>query len=187
MNLMDESFETLEAHGSERDVWLSLLRSSSSREVFAHPDYLRLFIRRGDRPVCAVYRCVPGTVMYPLILRDLRRTSFGKISGRESYDAVGPPFGYGGPFVDARGDHTDIVCRFYEAYKQWALSEGSCASMLRFPPRTAYMSFTRAKSFPRCRSSCADWMRRLMSCSVITRTRFNGTSEAQCVQGLGSR
>lgn len=116
------SFRVLEAEGSQRREWLQLLDSWPGREVFAHPDYLTLYRKPGDMPICLVFSCPEGRVIHPLILRDLRATDFWGSSGEVLYDTVAPPYGYGGPFVDGGIDPASLLKPFFEEYEQWARS-----------------------------------------------------------------
>jgi Acetyltransferase (GNAT) domain len=118
------SFRALEAEGSERQEWLSILDSCANREVFAHPDYLNLYRKTGDKPICLVYTCPGGRVIHPVILRDLRATDFWGSAGEEVYDTIAPPYGYGGPFVDGEVAPFVLLEPFFEEYQIWARSHG---------------------------------------------------------------
>src|SRR5215510_13181352 len=56
---------------ADRAEWLALWRSWPARDLMAHPDYLRLFARPGDRVMAASLRTERGGVLYPLILRPI--------------------------------------------------------------------------------------------------------------------
>src|ERR671936_339922 len=81
-------FRTLDAASADGRVsWLELWRRWPTREVQAHPDYARLFVRPCDRVVCAVGEDAGGVVLFPLILRPLaaepwaRRHELGPLPG----------------------------------------------------------------------------------------------------------
>jgi Acetyltransferase (GNAT) domain len=131
----EASFRVLEASGPSREEWLALLESWSGREVFAHPDYLALYQTAGQRPICVVYRSSEGQVVYPLLIRDLRATTFWGPDGDELYDTIAPPYGYGGPFVEGGGDKKDLVVKFFREYSQWALSQNVISEYVTFSPK----------------------------------------------------
>lgn len=132
----NSSFRVLEAEGSLRQEWLALLDSWPDREVFAHPDYLSLHAQAGQKPICLVYESSEGRVLYPLIIRDLRATPFWESSNEALFDAAGPPYGYGGPFVQgtAGGDTRTLLEGFFGRYHEWARSQGVVCEYLTFSP-----------------------------------------------------
>jgi len=129
------SFQIFEAEGIGQREWLAFLDSWTGWEVFAHPNYLNLYQEAGHRPVCVVYRCSEGCVIYPLILRDLRATAFWGSEGEELYDTVSPPYGYGGPFVEGSRDKSALIARFFQEYEQWALSQKIVSEYMTFSPK----------------------------------------------------
>jgi hypothetical protein len=130
-----DSFDVFRADGHERKEWLELLESWPGREVFAHPDYLSLYAGVGETPICAVYRCSEGQVIYPLVLRDLGATPFWGPDRDKLHDAISPPFGYGGPFVDGPGDRGALIGRFFKEYEHWASSRHLVAEYLTLSPK----------------------------------------------------
>ncbi len=135
LGVAEASFRVLEASGPSREEWLALLESWSGKEVFAHPDYLALYQTAGHRPICIVYHCSEGRVIYPLMLRDLRMAAFWGPGGDELYDTIAPPYGYGGPFVEGKGDKSVLVARFFREYRQWALSQNVVSEYITFSPK----------------------------------------------------
>lgn len=130
----DSSFKVLDAEGALRQEWLALLESWPTREVFAHPDYLGLHAQAGQKPICLVYSSSEGRVIHPLILRDVRATPFWASSNDALFDAAGPPYGYGGPFVQGSGDKRTLLEAFFSRYQQWARSHNVVCEYLTFSP-----------------------------------------------------
>jgi hypothetical protein len=127
------SFRVLYAD-TDRDSWLRLLNEDPSAEVFAHPDYLGLFLRDGHRAFLAVLEegAEGKRVLYPGILRDIRREPWGK-GMEQSFDIIPPPFGYGGPFpLDTCG--ADMERRFFTEYAAWARQLGVIAEYATCAP-----------------------------------------------------
>lgn len=115
----------------EEAEWRHLVERSRSREVFALPGYLKLFAGRGVSPFCAVYEDADGTALYPGLLRDLSMLPFAE--NLRGADAVSPPYGYGGPFID--GDEV-LAERFFGAWATWAREHGVVAEYLTVSPKS---------------------------------------------------
>jgi hypothetical protein len=119
-------FEILDAAIPEQlATWISLWQSWSAREISAHPEYARLFSRPCDRVVCASLNTDQGGVLFPLILRPLSTTSWGKDYGY-CYDWT-TPYGYGGPFtwgsIDAQF--------FWSAFDAWCMQNNIVCGFAR--------------------------------------------------------
>ena len=125
------------ATGEDRRAWLRTLASWERHEVYAHPEFLTLFARPDDAPVCLRYRDDSGEALYPLIMRDLARLPHGGKRFEGWYDAVTAPYGYGGPFVRTDGDVRDVVRRFYAAYASWARETRLVSEYTTFAPHAA--------------------------------------------------
>lgn len=99
---------------SGREIWRQAWLQSPEREVFAHPDYVRLFTGTAERTLCALYRDATGTIMFPLILRALRNEDWAA-AGEAVHDLT-TPYGYGGPLSWGRPD----AAAFWTLFSQWA-------------------------------------------------------------------
>lgn len=108
----------------ERDKWLEAWRSWPNREVSAHPDYVTLFARASDRPLCVLFEDENGTVLFPIILRPLAVESWAQES--VFFDAV-TPYGYGGPFSWGTPD----VAAFWRLFDEWAENNGVVSMFAR--------------------------------------------------------
>jgi hypothetical protein len=131
------TLRVLEATGSDRDEWMALLHSWQGREIFAHPSYLSLFSRDGERPLCLVYESDRGRVIHPILLRDLRVTPFWGSTKAPVRDALGPPFGYGGPFAETAEQENaeDLLESFFATYATWARDQGVVTEYVVFSPK----------------------------------------------------
>lgn len=96
-------------------AWLALWQEQPEREVFAHPDYARLFARSADRVIALSLRSNRGTVLFPLILRPLAAEWW---AGHSPWWDATTPYGYGGPFKwgAIKADE------FWDAFDCWAAS-----------------------------------------------------------------
>jgi hypothetical protein len=110
--------------------WLDLWRRFPDREVFAHPEYVRLYAGPSARPLCAAYRSESLLVLYPFLLRDLSCEPFWSPSVGAAYD-IATPYGYGGPF--ACGDrYSPDAGRFWEEFDGWCARNHVVSEFVRF-------------------------------------------------------
>jgi len=128
------SIKVVQSHGPERDEWMRRLDDFENSEVFAHPGYLGLFDQPGHNSVCLFFECDAGRAMYPITLRDLRCLPYWE--GEELFDALSPPYGYGGPFVD--GDYDTVCTQFFAAYNEWANDNGLVSEYITFSAKQNY-------------------------------------------------
>lgn len=112
-----------------RAEWLALWTRWPGREVFAHPEYVKLFARPGDRAVLAVGEDAGGTVLFPLVLRPLAAEPWAR-PGEDRVDAVSP-YGYGGPFAFGDGPRDDEA--FWRAHAAWCRAERVVSTFARLP------------------------------------------------------
>jgi Acetyltransferase (GNAT) domain len=112
---------------AERSAWLALWERWPGREVFAHPDYVRLFARPCDRAVCAVGEDAGGVILFPLVLRPLSAEPWAA-PGERRWDAVSP-YGYGGPFAFGEGPRDDEA--FWQAHGAFCRDAGVVSTFAR--------------------------------------------------------
>src|SRR6185503_9637385 len=97
---VDERTGTVEfldaAQPPERKRWLDVWSAWPRRDIMAHPDYVRLFARPGDRAVAAVLRTAAGGILYPVLVRPLAAEPWAE-PGTHGCDLT-TAYGYGGPF-----------------------------------------------------------------------------------------
>ena len=114
---------------AELAAWLALWERWPGREVFAHPEYVRLFARPCDRAVCAVGEDEGGTILFPLVLRPLAVEPWAA-PGEARVDAVSP-YGYGGPFAFGDGGRDDDA--FWRAHADWCRQARVVSTFARLP------------------------------------------------------
>src|SRR5262245_50993350 len=107
------------AQAPDRTKWLEAWWAWPRRDIMAHPDYVRLFARPGDRAVAALLRTAAGGILYPVIVRPL---------AAEPWAAPGTPgcdlttaYGYGGPFHWGATDAD--AQQFWAQFDAWASAQ----------------------------------------------------------------
>ncbi len=120
--------EVLDAsRARDHDRWVDLWWQWPSRDLMAHPDYVRLFSRPVDRVLAATFQTEAGGVLFPFLLRPLAAEPWAP-EGTGGYD-LSTPYGYGGPF--AWGLRDGDTARFWAAFDSWATETGIATSFAR--------------------------------------------------------
>lgn len=115
------------ADPAQHAAWMALWRAWPDREPTAHPEYVRLFARPGDRAVCAAGEAAGRTILFPLVLRPLAAEPWAPVD-EARWDAV-TPYGYGGPF--AFGPAADTDAEFWTAYVAFCRDAGLVSTFAR--------------------------------------------------------
>jgi len=124
--LAPDSFCVLdEAQATDRAEWLRLWTAWAEREPMAHPAYVALFARPGDRAVCLALRGEGSGVLFPLLLRPLAVEPWAA-PGENRWDAVSP-YGYGGPFAWGAVPND----AFWDAAEHWLRAAGVVTAFAR--------------------------------------------------------
>lgn len=128
----DCAFRVLDA-GDPLDAkqWLVLWESWPEREVFAHPEYARLFCNENSKPLCATMRSDGRQILYPFILRDLKAEPFCCLETERASDIVSP-YGYGGPSSWGEGDKKEVSSAFWKCFSNWAAERNLVSEFVRF-------------------------------------------------------
>ena len=127
MNTDRDAFLLLDAAIPEqRAQWLDLWRMWATQDVVAHPGYVELFARPGDRVVCACQVGLDSGILFPLIVRPLCSEPWGRGEG-EICDLVSP-YGYAGPF----GWGPYNVVTFWSGFEQWVQVIRAVSLFIRF-------------------------------------------------------
>src|SRR5579863_5609146 len=87
---------------SDVSAWLEMWNSWPERDVFAHPEYLRLYRDSRSRGLCAAWQSGDVQVLHPFLLRDLAAEAFWNGPSGELFD-IASAYGYAGPYVWGQG------------------------------------------------------------------------------------
>ena len=115
----------------EYETWTRVWSTWPLREVFAYPEYVKLFTRECDRAICAMQESAEGLILLPMILRPLSVEAWAR-EDDEQYDLVAP-YGFGGPYVSGQYDMED----FWRRFRQWAVEAGIISAFFRLSPFAA--------------------------------------------------
>jgi hypothetical protein len=111
----------------QRAKWCDLWQAWPGREVFAHPDYVKLFAQPVDRVMCAVMEMADGGILFPFLLRPLARELWSQTS--ESACDIVSPYGYGGAFAWNCSENNASI--FWNEFEAWAGANKVAASFVR--------------------------------------------------------
>lgn len=106
-------------------MWMEAWGAWPSREVWAHPGYVKLFGRERDRVLCALMEVPDGAVLFPFILRPLVVEPWTGADNRD-WDVI-TPYGYGGPFFWGTPD----VKEFWAFFDDWSKRTGVVCLFVR--------------------------------------------------------
>lgn len=125
-------FSVLRADNSQ-DVleWTATWKRWPAKEVFAHPNYLRLFESEGEKAYCALFKSDEGTVIYPFFLRKIEPAVSSDAIDGEIYD-IASPYGYGGAVVVETGNGATLAEEFWTYFDAWCRQVHVVSEFARF-------------------------------------------------------
>ena len=118
-------------NSADVQAWLEMWNSWPRREVFAHPEYLRLYCGKQSQGLCAAWKSDTLQVLHPFLLRNLAAEPFWNSSAARLFDATSA-YGYAGPFVWGDGDRDRQATTFWEEFRGWALEHHVVSEFVRF-------------------------------------------------------
>lgn len=114
------------------DIW----ERWPAREVFAHPNYLRLFETEREKPACALFTSNDATVIYPFFRRKIDAdfspdfTNMGPtVSGLCDLSS---PYGYGGAVLTAGVNEAAVEKEFWTHFDAWCAQAKVVSEFVRF-------------------------------------------------------
>jgi GNAT acetyltransferase-like protein len=117
------------ANPQEYQAWIAVWKNWHQGEIYAHPDYLRLYLGAGDKACCAFLQLPTGFVLYPFILRDLSYEPYWDSSLPPLSD-ITSAYGYGGAYV--QGNMADRADEFWSYFDIWASQTNVVSEFVRF-------------------------------------------------------
>ena len=113
----------------DRQAWLNFWTAWPEREVFAHPDYVKLYAGPCVRP-CAAATADGGFALYPFLVRNLGNEPYCDSALRDCTD-IATPYGYGGPFHWGTDWRPEVVKAFWQQFDAWALRSRVVSEVVR--------------------------------------------------------
>jgi hypothetical protein len=114
----------------ERKAWIDFWAQWPGREIFGHPDYVRLYAGPRVHALCAAASVGGCYVLYPFLLRALVDEPYCDASLRDCADIV-TPYGYGGPFRWGTEWNPDAVRAFWLEFDAWASKSRVLSEVVR--------------------------------------------------------
>lgn len=129
------AFYSLDAEdASQYEQWLAIWSNWDACEVFAHPEYVKLFAGKNDRAICLVQETPDSLILLPIIQRPLAAEIWAGKDNKHS-DATAP-YGYGGPYAKGNYDMDE----FWRQLSLWAREQAVICLFLRLSPSAADIS-----------------------------------------------
>lgn len=121
-----------------RQKWIQLWETWEQREIYAHPDYVTLYLKPHQRALAAIMVSNHGTVLYPFIYRDLTKEIYWESTFSSGAD-ITTPYGYGGPFCWNVADKGALADKFWEEFSAWATEQYIVSEFIRFSLFSEYL------------------------------------------------
>ena len=128
MSLELQIWDAADPH--DRKAWIDLWALWPGREIFGHPDYVRLYAGPHDRAVCAAASAGQSYVLYPFLLRALGDEPYCDASLRDCTD-IASPYGYSGPFRWGDTWNPDALRAFWLEFDAWASESHVVSEVVR--------------------------------------------------------
>ena len=128
-----DSFQIWDA-AEPRDAqkWAEFWKLWPEREIFAHPNYAKLYTdRERRRALCAFCESNQAYVLYPFLFRDLTVEYFWSPDIGPARDIV-TPYGYGGPYIWGNGHTQSVADKFWSRFDAWAKEQHVVSEFIRF-------------------------------------------------------
>lgn len=110
------------------EKWLEIWENWDLGDIFAHPEYVKLFTRECDKAICLVQKSDAGMILLPLILRPISVEKWA--DERCDLNDASAPYGYGGPYASGNFD-LDL---FWRHLTEWAKDNAVITLFFRLSP-----------------------------------------------------
>lgn len=111
--------------------WRAIWEKWPAREIYAHPNYLRLFETAQEKGACALFKSDNGTVIYPFFLRKID-AGIASTSTEPDLCDLTSPYGYGGAVVIDGINGAAIKEEFWTHFDVWCAQANVVSEFVRF-------------------------------------------------------
>ena len=118
------------ADPDDRKAWIEWWEQWPDREIFGHPNYVRLYAGSGSPAFCAAGSVDGSCVLYPFLLRSLGAEPYCDPSLRNSRD-IATAYGYGGPFRWGTEWGPEAADLFWREFDAWASKSRVVSEVVR--------------------------------------------------------
>ena len=115
------------ADPAQHRKWIEIWESWAGHEIYAHPNYVNLYIKDSEESIALYLKTNAGGVLFPLIKRNLSLEEW--VGCKVDFYDVISPYGYGGAF--GWGDGLNFQTEFWEMYQQWCLQNKVVSTFVR--------------------------------------------------------
>lgn len=118
-----------------RAAWMRAWSRCAHGDVFSHPAYLLDRSKSESTPLAAIFDDAGSQVLFAFQLRQITHNACGEPVDFVCYD-IATPLLYGGPLLaPAPGaDRENVLARFWQRLRRWALAEGVVTEIHRINP-----------------------------------------------------
>jgi len=95
-----------------------------ARDIYYHPEYIRLHETSGASANCYVYTEEDNIYLYPFLMRSIPQA--------KGYSDISTPYGYGGPVYNT--EDPAFLAKAYETFYQEASKRAVIAEVIKFHP-----------------------------------------------------
>ena len=129
-----------ETNPYEKQEWLNIWKNWKGKEVFAHPDYIKLFTDENSYASCIYYTVNDSILIYPFIVREIPYIDTKKESSKKIYDIVSP-YGYSGVYVIGNKVSETEYNIFFNYTTKWAEDNNIVSEFIRFSLNSQVIKF----------------------------------------------
>lgn len=130
--MIDSNFQVWNAANlKDTEQWIAFWKLCPHREVYAHPNYAKLYADGKNHAFCAFWQSPNIYVLYPFLLRDLTVEPFWSPEIGSACD-ITTPYGYGGAYVWGSGNIQSVVNDFWTHFDVWAAQQNLVCEFVRF-------------------------------------------------------
>lgn len=124
----------------EKKEWIDIWNNWDGKEVFAHPNYLKLFTDENCEATCIYHKTEESIILYPFILRKIDFNNSTVKLPNKIYD-IASPYGYSGIYNIGKSLNEFEYKIFFKNFSDWAKDNNIVSEFIRFSLNSAAIEF----------------------------------------------